>query len=79
MLDSRSTHIPIPKHFSSYTAIGDSYAAGVGSYPPFDGNSDDKRTTVSYPARLNAKLNNITPTAFNFLAASGADTTDVRS
>ena len=65
-----------PAAFSSYTAIGDSYAAGAGPFPLYPGGnvSGCDRTTASYPVRFNQQYGSNSST-FTFLACSGANTT----
>ncbi|MFD3454119.1 SGNH/GDSL hydrolase family protein [Streptomyces sp. NPDC058691] len=57
-----------------YVALGDSYAAGVGSGSYDDSRGGCYRSLRAYP-RLWANAH--TPSGFSFTACSGADTTDV--
>ncbi|MGB7961947.1 MAG: SGNH/GDSL hydrolase family protein [Propionicimonas sp.] len=48
-------HAPKPKPQPVYVALGDSYAAGLGSGAPFDVNPDCLRSVNAYPSLLDQK------------------------
>lgn len=56
----------------NFTALGDSYAAGVGNDTPIKNAGDSGRTAEAYPVLLAGQVNKV-----NFVAASGATTQDV--
>ncbi len=59
---------------TAYTALGDSYSAGVGAGGYDDASGDCKRSTKAYPALWAAQH---APESFTFAACSGARTGDV--
>ncbi|MFG2225834.1 SGNH/GDSL hydrolase family protein [Streptomyces sp. NPDC048644] len=59
---------------TGYVALGDSYAAGVGSGSYDSGSGSCKRSTKAYPALWAAAHS---PSSFDFVACSGARTGDV--
>ncbi|KAL2072469.1 hypothetical protein VTL71DRAFT_11812 [Oculimacula yallundae] len=63
---------------SSYAALGDSFAAGLGSGIPVDGDVKCQRQNGSYPEQL-FRLNpfNGTSSSFNFVACSGDKLKDI--
>ncbi|MFE7122393.1 SGNH/GDSL hydrolase family protein [Streptomyces sp. NPDC057654] len=61
---------------TAYTALGDSYSAGVGAGDYDDSSGDCKRSTKAYPALWAAEHK---PSKFTFAACSGARTGDVLS
>jgi lysophospholipase L1-like esterase len=63
-----------PVAAGAYVALGDSYSSGVGAGSYDDASGDCRRSTVAYP-QLWAEAN--APESFDFLACSGATTTDV--
>ncbi|KAI9702639.1 MAG: hypothetical protein M1820_006145 [Bogoriella megaspora] len=65
--------------FSSYVALGDSWASGNGPTSPLSGSANTAchRTTGSYPYQFHEKYG---PSAnFGFLACGGANTTEITS
>ena len=69
--------VPSPFSFTSYTALGDSYAAGLGSGDPIPCSADTTcdpaclRSTGSFAYLLDQKYN---PATFQYNACSGANT-----
>jgi lysophospholipase L1-like esterase len=61
---------------TGYAALGDSYSAGVGSGSYIGSSGDCERSTLAYPY-LWQQANN--PSSFDFVACSGATTSDVLS
>jgi lysophospholipase L1-like esterase len=61
---------------TSYVALGDSYASGVGAGSYQSASGDCKRSNLAYP-QLWANANG--PSTFRFMACSGATTGTVRS
>ena len=60
----------------NYVALGDSYAAGVGSGSYISSSGSCSRSTLAYPQLW---ANAHAPSSFNFVACSGAKTTDVNA
>ncbi|MFD1656773.1 SGNH/GDSL hydrolase family protein [Streptomyces caeni] len=58
----------------NYVALGDSYSSGVGAGSYTSESGDCKRSTKAYPYLWQAAHS---PASFNFMACSGAVTTDV--
>lgn len=65
----------VPAYADNYTALGDSYASGVGSGGTTL-NSSCTRTSNAYPHQISLSRPN---TNLSFVACSGAKTTDVMS
>ncbi len=68
---SASAAQPLPVNRGLFSAVGDSFAAGVGN-PALPGAGVSLRSADAYPVLLAGKVNKVT-----FTAASGATTTDV--
>ncbi|CAF9927289.1 MAG: hypothetical protein HETSPECPRED_006546 [Heterodermia speciosa] len=65
---------PGNKTFPHYTALGDSYASGIGFSDSADGNEACHRTVTSYPKRLLDFLGGeLAITHFNFAACAGSN------
>ena len=60
----------------NYVALGDSYAAGVGSGSYTSASGSCSRSTLAYPQLW---TNAHAPSSFTFVACSGAKTTDVNA
>ncbi len=61
---------------ANYVALGDSYAAGVGSGSYISTSGSCSRSTLAYPQLW---ANAHAPASFKFVACSGAKTTDVNA
>lgn len=60
---------------TTYVALGDSYSSGVGA-GSYDLSSSCERSSAAYPALYNSATS---PSAFTFVACSGATASDIES
>ncbi|MCJ1339245.1 hypothetical protein MMC09_004534 [Bachmanniomyces sp. S44760] len=72
--DSTSAAVPEDPLITTWSALGDSYACGVGAGSPIHISSGCGRFSQAYPSQLNRQLGE--KTNFNYLACSGAKIAD---
>ena len=75
--DDNDDYNPTDKVFAHYSAIGDSYASGVGAFNrlPSDPSTSCRRSTESYPYQFLTTFGDAARiSSFNFAACTGADT-----